>query len=131
MSSGSVRTFRSQRTLPTSSTTQTDVSSTETSKPTKCAIAAAPSQMFEVRPIPDLIIVCEGAARSSLEGSGAAAAIHHLSTLSVSKAIIPLPARSGHAVYDHTTSGAQRFGRADLAGHDAVPVLEPAPGNPL
>src|SRR3954463_8231814 len=78
MSSGSVRTFRSQRTLPTSSTTQTAVSSTETSKPTKCAIAAAPSQMLEVRPIPDPIIVCEGAARSSLEGLGAAAAIHHL-----------------------------------------------------
>src|SRR5687767_1304532 len=50
MSSGSVRTFRSHRTLPTSSTTQTDVSSTETSKPTKCAIAAAPSPMLEVRP---------------------------------------------------------------------------------
>ena len=82
MSSGSVRTFRSQRTLPTSSTTQTDVSSTETSKPTKCAIAAAPSQLLEVRPIPDPIIVCEGAARSSLEGSGAAAAIHHLSASS-------------------------------------------------
>src|SRR4051795_2566783 len=90
MSSGSVRTFRSQRTLPTSSTTQTAVSSTETSKPTKCAIAAAPSQMLEVRPIPDPIIVCEGAARSSLEGLGAAAAIHHLSTLYVSKAAIPL-----------------------------------------
>src|SRR4051794_27197793 len=53
MSSGSVRTFRSHRTLPTSSTTQTDVSSTETSKPTKCAIAAAPSPMLEVRPTPD------------------------------------------------------------------------------
>jgi hypothetical protein len=39
--------------LPTSSTTQTDVSSTETSKPTKCAIAAAPSPMLEVRPTPD------------------------------------------------------------------------------
>src|SRR3954468_19312217 len=52
MSSGSVRTFRSHRTLPTSSTTQTDVSSTETSKPTKCAIAAAPSPMLEVRPTP-------------------------------------------------------------------------------
>src|SRR3954465_13983643 len=60
MSSGSVRTFRSHRTLPTSSTTQTDVSSTETSKPTKCAIAAAPSPMLEVRPTPDPIIVCEG-----------------------------------------------------------------------
>src|SRR3954453_19360704 len=33
-------------------TTQTDVSSTETSKPTKCAIAAAPSPMLEVRPTP-------------------------------------------------------------------------------
>src|SRR4051812_43064480 len=53
MSSGSVRTFRSHRTLPTSSTTQTDVSSTETSKPTKCAIAAAPSPMLEVGPTPD------------------------------------------------------------------------------
>src|SRR3954452_19909102 len=53
MSSGSVRTFRSHRTLQTSSTTQTDVSSTETSKPTKCAIAAAPSPMLEVRPTPD------------------------------------------------------------------------------
>src|SRR5215204_1358711 len=52
MSSGSVRTFRSHRTLPTSSTTQTDVSSTETSKPTKCAIAAAPSPMLEDRPTP-------------------------------------------------------------------------------
>jgi hypothetical protein len=48
--------------------------------------------MLEVRPIPDPIIVCEGAARSSLEGSGAAAAIHHLSTVSVSKAVIPLSA---------------------------------------
>src|SRR5215203_3667287 len=52
MSSGSVRTFRSHRTLPTSSTTQTDVSSTETSKPTKCVIAATPSPMLEVRPTP-------------------------------------------------------------------------------
>jgi hypothetical protein len=46
--------------LPTSSTTQTDVSSTETSKPTKCAIAAAPSPMLEVGPTPDPIFVCEG-----------------------------------------------------------------------
>jgi hypothetical protein len=48
--------------------------------------------MLEVRPIPDPIIVCEGAARSSLEGLGAAAAIHHLSRVAVSKAIIPLTA---------------------------------------
>src|SRR5829696_614190 len=92
MSSGSVRTFRSQRTLATSSTTQTDVSSTETSKPTKCAIAAAPSQMLEVRPIPDPIIVCEGAARSSLEGLGAAAAIHHVSGMWPLKAVVPFTA---------------------------------------
>jgi hypothetical protein len=30
--------------LPTSSMTQTDVAPTETSKPTKCAIAASPSR---------------------------------------------------------------------------------------
>src|SRR5918995_6597077 len=37
---------------------------------------------------PRSIIVCEGAARSSLEGSGAAAAIHQLSTVSVSKGAV-------------------------------------------
>src|SRR5215207_3691748 len=51
--------------------------------------------------------------------------------VSTPEADSPLTARSGQAAYEYTTSGAQRFGRADLAGYDAVPVVEPAPGNPL
>src|SRR5665213_2023112 len=47
MSSGSVATFCSDTTLPASSTTHTAVSFTDTSRPTKCAIAAVPSLVLE------------------------------------------------------------------------------------
>src|SRR5262245_5774126 len=47
--SGSVNTFCSKITLPASSTTHTDVSFTDTSRPTKCDLIA-PSSMLEVEP---------------------------------------------------------------------------------
>ena len=50
IASGSVGTFCSKTTLPASSTTHTDVSFTDTSRPTKCAISIAPSSMREVAP---------------------------------------------------------------------------------
>src|SRR5208283_2971212 len=52
ISSGSVGTFRSHTTLPVSSTTHTAVSFTETSRPTKYAIAIAPSSLLEVTVTP-------------------------------------------------------------------------------
>src|SRR5271166_35506 len=52
ISSGSVGTFRSHTTLPVSSTTHTAVSFTETSRPTKCVIAIAPSSLLEVTVTP-------------------------------------------------------------------------------
>src|SRR5271166_3203761 len=52
ISAGSVGTFRSHTTLPVSSTTHTAVSFTETSRPTKYAIAIAPSSLLEVTVTP-------------------------------------------------------------------------------
>src|SRR5215471_15867766 len=48
--SGSVGTFCSKITLPASSTTHTDVSFTDTSRPTKCAISSLLPSMPEVEP---------------------------------------------------------------------------------
>src|SRR5271168_2671485 len=60
--SGSVATLRSANTLPASSTTQTDVSRTDTSRPANLVIALAPSSMLEARNDPDRRIIDEGAA---------------------------------------------------------------------
>src|SRR4051794_27227440 len=54
-----------------------------------------------------------------------------LATREPSTQDVPLSARKRHAAYGSTTSVTQRFGRTDLAGGDAVPVVQPAPGNPL
>src|SRR5258708_7090250 len=64
ISSGSVGTFRSKITMPASSTTHTDVSFTDTSRPTKCAISSLlPRCSWSCRPRSD--IVTEGDAHSS------------------------------------------------------------------
>src|SRR6516162_9840314 len=75
--SGSVSTFCSKITLPASSTTHTDVSFTDTSRPTKYAIS---SLLPRCRGRTDLdpLIVAEGAAHSASKAGAAAAAIHHL-----------------------------------------------------
>src|SRR5207237_9083315 len=64
ISDGSVGTFCSKITLPASSTTHTDVSFTDTSKPTKCAIS---SLLPRCSRSPDLdpFIATEGDARSA------------------------------------------------------------------
>src|SRR5438874_12717304 len=63
-SAGSVGTFCSKITLPTSSTTHTDVSLTDTSRPTKCAISSLlPRCSSSNRPRSDF--VTEGDAYSS------------------------------------------------------------------
>src|SRR5580704_4466430 len=64
ISAGSVGTFCSKITLPASSTTHTDVSFTDTSRPTKCAISSLlPRCSWSCRPRSD--IVTEGDAYSS------------------------------------------------------------------
>src|SRR5258707_10530382 len=64
ISAGSVGTFCSKITLPVSSTTHTDVSFTDTSRPTKCAISSLlPRCSWSCRPRSD--IVTEGDAHSS------------------------------------------------------------------
>src|SRR5437762_13859674 len=64
ISDGSVGTFCSKITLPASSTTHTDVSFTDTSRPTKCAIS---SLLPRCSRSPDLdpFIATEGDARSA------------------------------------------------------------------
>src|SRR5438046_10740624 len=64
ISDGSVGTFCSKITLPTSSTTHTDISFTDTSRPTKCAIS---SLLPRCSRSPDLdpFIATEGDARSA------------------------------------------------------------------
>src|SRR5712671_1282167 len=64
ISDGSVGTFCSKTTLPASSTTHTDVSFTDTSRPTKCAIS---SLLPRCSRSPDLdpFIATEGDARSA------------------------------------------------------------------
>src|SRR5436305_12939911 len=64
ISDGSVGTFCSKITLPASSTTPTDVSFTDTSRPTKCAIS---SLLPRCSRSPDLdpFIATEGDARSA------------------------------------------------------------------
>src|SRR5262249_39335154 len=64
MVSGSVGTFCSKITLPASSTMHTDVSFTDTSRPTKCAIS---SLFLDARGRTDLdpLIIPEGAAHSA------------------------------------------------------------------
>src|SRR5438105_14119737 len=64
ISDGSVGTFCSKITLPASSTTHTDVSFTDTSRPTKCAIS---SLLPRCSRSPDLdpLIATEGDARSA------------------------------------------------------------------
>src|SRR5437016_5999705 len=64
ISDGSVGTFCSKITLPASSTTHTDVSLTDTSRPTKCAISSLLPRCSR-SPGLDPFIVTEGDARSA------------------------------------------------------------------